>query len=221
MYSRLRLRNCLARGCRPFMSGVALVSFLPLALGIPLPCVVKTDGRPFPCQNRGCGCANLEQCLGDCCCLSPREKQAWRNGTPQKPPADLARTQNPRADTCCGCCCGEPSGCGDGCTGNPLTCPMCAAKSSGSCCPANVSAPPTEQQTARRSGKSVPVTALQVLGCRGQAPPLFTVSLALASAPPTAEWYYDWSLTGWLRLTDCSSTILCLTPPEPPPRGEG
>ena len=33
--------------------------------------------RPFPCQDRPCGCSSPEQCWTSCCCFSPAQRQAW------------------------------------------------------------------------------------------------------------------------------------------------
>jgi hypothetical protein len=42
----------------------------------------KDQSRPFPCQNRPCGCRTAEQCKKKCCCFSDGQKLAWakRNG---------------------------------------------------------------------------------------------------------------------------------------------
>ncbi len=37
----------------------------------------KDLSRPFPCQNRPCGCRSAEQCEKKCCCFSPSQKLAW------------------------------------------------------------------------------------------------------------------------------------------------
>lgn len=46
------------------------------------PSVRKDRSRPFPCQDRPCGCRSAEQCRKKCCCFSSEQKQAWarRNG---------------------------------------------------------------------------------------------------------------------------------------------
>lgn len=39
--------------------------------------VAKDRSRPFPCQDRPCGCQSAEQCRQSCCCFRAEEKQAW------------------------------------------------------------------------------------------------------------------------------------------------
>lgn len=219
MRSRLRLRRWLAPMCRPLITGLVLVSFLPLALGIPIPCAVVPSGGPsFPCQNRRCGCTSLEQCLGDCCCLSRDQKLAWINDHRELPKLVPPETSTPVG--ACSCCSSGESCCGEGCHGDPLTCPMCAAKHTCSCCPdAATPVRAAEQPEPPPPETTVLVSAWQVAGCRGQGPALFTVGLALAPRPATTEWCYDWSPTGWIRPADSVPALLGSPPPEPPPRG--
>ncbi len=42
----------------------------------------KDRSRPFPCQDRPCGCRSAEQCKKQCCCFSNDQKLSWakRNG---------------------------------------------------------------------------------------------------------------------------------------------
>lgn len=69
------------------LAGYALV-----ASGLPLPLggdhgprsapaekrlAVKDRSRPFPCQDKPCGCATAEQCFSNCCCNTPAETLAW------------------------------------------------------------------------------------------------------------------------------------------------
>lgn len=37
----------------------------------------KDTSRPFPCQNRPCGCRSAEQCWKQCCCFTNAQKIAW------------------------------------------------------------------------------------------------------------------------------------------------
>src|SRR5262245_54123869 len=63
---------------RRVVSLVALAAYLVGAVGVPLPAYVhKDDDTPFPCQDHACGCANAEQCWGECCCFTPSQRLAW------------------------------------------------------------------------------------------------------------------------------------------------
>ena len=53
----------------------------------PTPVVVKKDMVvAFPCQTRGCGCKNADQCWKSCCCFSDVEKLAWAKAHEVTPP---------------------------------------------------------------------------------------------------------------------------------------
>lgn len=53
----------------------------------PVPVVVQKDTTvAFPCQTRGCGCKNADQCWKSCCCFSDSEKLAWANAHDITPP---------------------------------------------------------------------------------------------------------------------------------------
>lgn len=60
---------------------LTLVSHLMSTIGFPLPAFGRTGkdlSRPFPCQNRPCGCLNADQCWkGDCCCFTLEDKFEW------------------------------------------------------------------------------------------------------------------------------------------------
>jgi|HubBroStandDraft_2_1064218.scaffolds.fasta_scaffold82505_2 hypothetical protein len=69
---------------------IAVVLLLGLLLGIagvPVITVAKKDrSRPFPCQNRPCGCASADECWHHCCCLNNRQKVAWARENGVTPP---------------------------------------------------------------------------------------------------------------------------------------
>ena len=82
---------------------------------LPLPVVIEKDlSIPFPCQSKGCGCKNAQQCWENCCCYSDSEKLAWAAKHGVKPPSwFIARKQDSDSDnlgsesksTSGGCCC--------------------------------------------------------------------------------------------------------------------
>lgn len=49
---------------------------LPLPYRLAKP-VGKDRSRPFPCQDRPCGCRTAEQCWQRCCCFSREQRLAW------------------------------------------------------------------------------------------------------------------------------------------------
>jgi hypothetical protein len=69
---------------------LTLFSHLMLTFGFPLPAPSRkkpTDGVPYPCQSRPCGCLTSEQCwAGDCCCFTLEEKVAWADANGVNPP---------------------------------------------------------------------------------------------------------------------------------------
>ncbi len=71
---------------RQITSILLIAGFVAALLPIPListsPNLGKDLSRPFPCQNRPCGCRSAAQCKKKCCCFSDEQKFAWaiRNG---------------------------------------------------------------------------------------------------------------------------------------------
>ena len=103
-------------GLRRGIAFVALLNYLALAVGLPLPsCSYAAMGpdagssTPHPCSDHRCGCRSAEQCWKDCCCFSPAEKLAWarrRGITPPvfvvaEPEARPANTPSPVRKSCC------------------------------------------------------------------------------------------------------------------------
>ena len=82
---------------------------------LPLPVVIEKDiSTPFPCQAKGCGCRNADQCWENCCCHTDREKLAWAAKHGVEPPSwFMERMQDSDLDNCDsksksatgGCCC--------------------------------------------------------------------------------------------------------------------
>ena len=88
---------------------------------LPLPVVIEKDiSTPFPCQAKGCGCRNADQCWENCCCHTDREKLAWAAKHGVEPPSwFMERMQSSDLDNCdsksksvtggCCCCCKKKS----------------------------------------------------------------------------------------------------------------
>ena len=89
-----------------------LVVVLTIAL-FPLPFVsmpakgAKDLSKPFPCQDRPCGCLSAAQCKKKCCCFSADQKVAWakKNHRPISDVLDIAAERQPpqivRNSSCC------------------------------------------------------------------------------------------------------------------------
>ena len=72
---------CTQLSQRQITSILLLAAFVAALLPLPLvsfaPHQVKDLSRPFPCQNRPCGCMSAAQCKKKCCCFSDEQKLAW------------------------------------------------------------------------------------------------------------------------------------------------
>lgn len=91
-------------------------SVVPLPLSSPQP-TDKDKSRPFPCQNRPCGCRTAEQCWKKCCCFSNAQKLAWAKAnhvvapehvhvaaaqeTKSPPPHKSACAKKSKEESCC------------------------------------------------------------------------------------------------------------------------
>lgn len=94
------------------LCGVCLAIIpLPLALD---PAIVagKDRSKPFPCQDRACGCRNADQCWKKCCCFTDVEKVAWAKAHDVKLPDfvltaagdEIARSVRPGVGSKCASC---------------------------------------------------------------------------------------------------------------------
>jgi hypothetical protein len=177
---------------RRLTGGVALLSYVTSALGLPLPSPIKKDRSvPFPCQDRACGCTSAEQSSHSCCCFTPEERRAWaeRHGV-----------------TPTGCCGGGASEKGE-CRGCSQACQGCeqeAGVDEKPCCVPN--------------GKSVRWSSgLSALRCKGQGT-LWVTTGAVLPPPPPLTWCPSMPCTGWLAYPDIGVVTIAATPPDPPPR---
>ena len=61
---------------------ITIAALLPIPLLSSGNIAGKDRSRPFPCQDRPCGCRSAEQCKKKCCCFTAEQKLAWakRNG---------------------------------------------------------------------------------------------------------------------------------------------
>ncbi|MBY0460278.1 MAG: hypothetical protein K2V38_23425, partial [Gemmataceae bacterium] len=146
---------------------LTLISHLMVTFGFPLPApnrIKPSDGVPYPCQSRPCGCLTSEQCWkGDCCCFTLEEKITWAEANGVEPPAHVrplvesrkSRPTAPKQKSCCSesepapepsisappPCCAKTKPVATCCSEKPACeaapdaeCPQCAAKAKPNCC---------------------------------------------------------------------------------------
>ena len=73
----------------------------------------KDKSRPFPCQDRPCGCGSADQCWKQCCCFTNSEKVAWAQANSVSVPDEViaaAKTERPKPKERCSACCGASAG---------------------------------------------------------------------------------------------------------------
>jgi hypothetical protein len=64
-----------------------LLGVLAEVAGIPVVSVAKKDrSRPYPCQDRPCGCASADECWHHCCCMNNKQKLLWAREHGVAPP---------------------------------------------------------------------------------------------------------------------------------------
>ncbi len=75
--------------------GAALCGFLVANLGLPLidpaslATAQKDKSKPFPCQDRPCGCMSADACMRSCCCFTANERLAWAKAHDVEPIPEL------------------------------------------------------------------------------------------------------------------------------------
>ena len=77
----IRWQECIPRSRQQITAMLLVVAslfaLLPIPFSAPPPGNGKDHSRPFPCQDRPCGCRSAEQCKKKCCCFSAEQKLAW------------------------------------------------------------------------------------------------------------------------------------------------
>ena len=185
---------------------LALAGYLCAVWGFPVSTpLVKSDGRPFPCQDHQCGCSSADDCWHSCCCYTASEKLAWAKKHGVEVPAQHATHLHAAAkgeSTCChsdakrGCC-------------------ASAKNAAPSCCSA---AKPTPQAKQAPAGSTVKfVSAFAARKCRGL-PTLWCSSGAVVPPPATIQWSHDWNVVEQLETVDRLPRGLSASPPVPPPK---
>lgn len=174
---------------------LTLFSHLMVTFGFPLPAPSRTkptDGVPYPCQSRPCGCLTSDQCWkGDCCCFTIEEKLTWAETNGVEPPEHVrplvesrrSRPATPKKKSCCSdaepeqtvpaqptCCEKQKPAAASCCSKKPACeaepvadCPSCTATPTSSCC--EKKAPTPENESSVRW-----VVGIFAQKCRGDGP---------------------------------------------------
>ena len=76
------------------------------ALGFPAARSKATDAsRPYPCQDRPCGCLGYDECwAGDCCCFTLGQKLDWAEKNGVEAPAHAKARAKPESGAKENCC---------------------------------------------------------------------------------------------------------------------
>jgi hypothetical protein len=222
-------RERLHRLTRRSWAGLALVSFVLTAAGLPLPQPPRKEfSTPFPCQNRPCGCRSAEECWHHCCCFTREEHLSWAQSLGIEPPPSVAHSKDGGWRVARhGHHVDESSELGDGST-RCQKCARCEAHASlsvenytrdretNSLCRA-CTAPKSVSTPLPETGIRW-VTGISSLQCR-RLNSLWVTTGAITAGPPPVIWRPDLrpteSVQEWPELV-----VPCLhIPPDPPPRG--
>lgn len=182
----------------------ALAGFVAGTTGLPMPRVSlpgKDRSKPFPCQDRQCGCASAEQCWRGCCCFTNREKLAWAAKHGVTPPDYVfAAAERERPATAVASCCSARRG--TSCCERASTC--CDARTG----KAEVSAPLVTVEF---------VLAVQARKCQGQAE-LWLAMGAVALPPASVTLTLDSPICGDAVVSGPTLVGVTNSPESPPPR---
>jgi len=101
-----RSHRCTTWRARRLGAGLTLVAYVATIIGLPLTAPADKDrSRPFPCQNRPCGCRSAEECWRHCCCFSAEERLAWAAAHDVEPPeyAERPKASSEHSPSCQRC----------------------------------------------------------------------------------------------------------------------
>jgi len=214
MFARPRQREW--RRARRLTGLLLLLSMCASLFPLPLPVrspAGKDQSRPFPCQDRPCGCMSAAQCWRKCCCFTDREKLAWARANDVTPPAFVvaaAHKERTAKDTTCGKTCHACDGAKTGNSSTSTSRPSCCAHRPGQA----ESAP--AQSNDETQDKSRYVLTIAMLRCQGGS--LFWNALPWAIVPVRECAMFPHAPTGWERPGSVVSDMPAPEPPDPPPR---
>lgn len=184
-------------------------SIVPIPLASPAR-PAKDTSRPFPCQNRPCGCRSAEQCWKQCCCFTNAQKIAWARANHVAAPeyVHIAAAQESKSPTCRKLCCTSKSK-------NALCCRSETLVDETENCRASKAAP---SDTSRPDdGESVDyVIAVMAEQCRGQS--TFWNSLPWAVIQEITLTQPSLSVEAVEQAATPALPTITYQPPAPPPR---
>lgn len=199
------------------VSVLLLVALTLCQLPLPYSATSKPDkdrSRPFPCQDRPCGCRSAEQCWQRCCCFTREQKLAWVQRHAVRVP-ELARRKP--------CCLHQAAF-----KQPPTSCSRVMEPSSApprkSCCqPLLVRSGHCPEGTLGRKDdrpkrEGGEILALVAHSCQGQ--PWVSNTFAWQAVPVDSDSVYPVSGPPQVSLSITSDLLLARTlePPVPPPR---
>ena len=172
-------------------SWLALAGQFCALVGMPLPAAVAKDlSKPFPCQQRRCGCMKAADCWQTCCCFSAGARVAWAEEHGVTPPEELVAEAHQ-----------EESG--------------IAEKKN--CCAAKKPAAGQKQNTAQAKQTIRWSLAIEMKRCQGKTGEEGGPAQGISPAGPTC-WHFQWLLVTTLAIDMHSPISLTSRPLTPPPR---
>lgn len=200
MFAASRRLPTLRAWARGALVWLATLSYVATVSGVPLP--VPPEAKPggaFPCQHGRCGCSSAGQCWSNCCCHTPRERQAWAKRHGVVPPVDLEALAR-QAD-------------------RKLAAQPKRVKANADCCASETGSQPKKASCHAASNRqSRGVVAIEALRCRGNST-LWVTSGAVTAPPPLFEHRVTLLLTVE-RIASFDQRLFspAYVPDDPPPR---
>ena len=189
-----------------------LLGVLVEVAGIPVVSVAKKDrSRPYPCQDRPCGCASADECWHHCCCMNNKEKLAWACENSVTPPDFVVAAAEQENDGPTQVCEREEGG--------------KHAVAEHACCRHkhhDVAQPDVHDRHAKEG--SQPKVRLVLSDLARQCSGLPQIILLFSNALPSvaaAQWRPSEGLLGYVVATSRSCVSPDLAPPVPPPKLSG
>jgi len=211
MRMRFRQAKCFTRKA----TAVILLASLVVGIGgIPMmkSGPKKDRSRPFPCQDRPCGCTCADECWHHCCCFTNKQKVAWAREHGVTPPDFVVAAQegDDQVQLCeVGDCCTHRAG-------HPHQEPACCRSRHG-----HPEAETGATDEARDEGTTESKVTLVVTGfarqCSGLPPVIFLLTDALPLVAPM-PWKPVDALAGYVIDPPGVCTSAELAPPVPPPK---
>jgi hypothetical protein len=191
---RCRYTNSLGRIASRLTVVMGLAGFLVVSTGLPVVQPVdapagKDTSKPFPCQNRPCGCTSQDECMRGCCCFSASQRLAWAKEHDVEAPAELvalAEREHHDGSTAKGCCAVESQAHG-------------TAQSACHHAQGDGHHEHSDGESAGPTWRLSFISGVLASHCRGLGP---LSAPAFSALPPAAavSFQFDWCPTGWIAV---------------------